>query len=73
MVEIIVRKQQEFSVGDSVVIPDCAVKYRIQKIYAPVHLKKIKKDYLNLCKLKPPSSASLADGFLEYLNALSEE
>ncbi len=48
----IIEKQQEFSVGDSVVVAGCSrVKYQITKVYAPVQLKRIKQDYLNFCKL----------------------
>jgi len=65
-----VQKQQEFSVGDSVVMPECRLKYKIVKVYSPVELKKIKKEYLNLCKLKPPKDQShFGDAFIEYLNA----
>jgi hypothetical protein len=56
-------------VGDSIVIEGCKLKYRILKILSPVELKKIKKEFLNLCKLKPPKDqASFGDAYLEFLN-----
>jgi hypothetical protein len=45
----------------------------MQKILAPVELKKLKKEFLNLCRLKPPrSKADFGDAFLEFLNTSVE-
>jgi len=41
----------------------------MQKTLAPVELKKLKKEFLNLCRLKPPKSkADFGDAFVEFLN-----
>jgi hypothetical protein len=56
-------------VGDSIVIEGCKTKYRIIKVLSPVELKRIKKEFLNFCKLKPPKDKDFfADAFLEFLN-----
>ena len=38
---------------------------------SPVELKRLKKEFLNLCRLKPPSGGknSFGDAFLEFLNS----
>ena len=51
---MIIKNQQEFSIGDNIVIEGCKLKYRIVRVLSPVELKKIKKEFLNFCKLKPP-------------------
>ena len=54
--------------GDSIVIPDCKLKYSINKIVSPIELKKLKKEFLNLCKLKPPRSKDyFGDAFVQFL------
>ena len=50
-------------------IEDCKLKYKVLKIISPVELKKIKKEFLNFCKLRPPKEkASFGDAYLEFLN-----
>jgi len=72
-ITFIINKQQEFGLGDSITIPNAKLKYRIYKIMSPVELKKIKKEFLNLCKLKPPKSKdAFTDAFLEFLNTTLE-
>ncbi len=39
------------------------------KVFSPVELKKLKKDFLNLSKLHPPSKDNFGDAFLEFVNA----
>jgi len=43
------------------------------KTMAPVELKKLKKEFLNLCRLKPPGGkADFGNAFLEFLNTSVE-
>lgn len=54
-------------------IPDCKLKYEINKIISPVELKKIKKEFLNFSKLKPPKSKDYFSlSFVEFLNSSIE-
>jgi hypothetical protein len=40
---------------------------------SPVEMKRLKKEFLSLCKLKPPSGKDkFGDCFLEFLNASIE-
>ena len=51
-------------------LPGCAKPYKVLKIMSPLELKRLKKDFLGLCKLHPPKSkAGMGDAFLEFLNA----
>ena len=55
--------------GDSIGVENCKLKYRIMKIMSPVELKRFKKEFLNLCRLKPPKGRDgFGDAFLEFLN-----
>ena len=66
----IISKQGEFQEGDSIVVPGCKLKYRMMKTMAPVELKRIKKEFLNFCKLKPPKTKDdFGNAFLEFVNS----
>ena len=52
---------------------DCKVKFKLSKIWSPVALKRIKKEFLNLCKLKPPKEkSSFGDMFIEFINGTED-
>jgi tRNA uridine 5-carbamoylmethylation protein Kti12 len=73
VINFIISKQSEVNIGDVIGVPHCAKKYKVQKILSPVELKKLKKDFLNLSKLHPPSSKDkFSDAFLEFLNSSVE-
>jgi len=49
----------------------CSKLYKVVRMLSPIELKKLKKDYLNLSKMHPPSKGSgcgFEDSFIEFLN-----
>ena len=54
-------------------VPNCKkVKYNLFKTMTPIELKRIKKDFLNFCKLKPPKNTDeFGNAYLEFINTSS--
>ena len=55
----------------------CSKLYKVVRMLSPIELKKLKKDYLNLSKMHPPSKGKgcgFEDSYIEFLNGgLSKE
>jgi len=66
----VVQNQSEFGQGDSIAVPNCKIKYRIFKVMSPIELNRLKKEFLNLCKMKPPKTKEVfGDSFVEFVNS----
>lgn len=56
--------------GDTLTgLPGCSKPYRVLRVISPLELKRLKKDFLGLCKLHPPKKTSqMGDAFLDFLS-----
>ena len=63
------------NVGDTLTgLPGCAKPYRVFRVISPLELKRMKKDFLALCKLHPPKDRrSMGDAFLEFLGTRAQQ
>ena len=67
--KFIQQEQSNVNVGDTLTgLPGCSKPYKVLKVMAPLELKRLKKDFLALCKLHPPKNQkSMGDAFLDFL------
>ena len=70
VVTFIQTEQANVGLGDTLTgLPGCTKAYRVLRVLSPLELKRLKKDFLGLCKLHPPKSKDkMGDAFLDFLN-----
>ena len=57
VVAFIQQEQANVNIGDTLTgLPSCSKPYRVNKVFSPLELKRLKKDYLAFCKVQPPKS-----------------
>ena len=54
-------------------LPGCSKPYKVFKQMSPLELKRLKKDFLALCKLHPPKhQRHMGDAFLDFLSTRAQ-
>ncbi len=66
----ITETQNTHMEGDFVPLPGCSKKLKLFKFFAPLELKFLKKEFVNLTKLHPPSNLkAIPDLYLAFINS----
>ena len=54
-------------------LPGCNKPYKVFRVISPLELKRMKKDFLALCKLHPPKDrGSMGNAFLDFLSTRAQ-
>ena len=74
VVAFIQQEQSNVNIGDTLTgLPGCSKPYKVFRAFSPLELKRMKKDFLALCKLHPPKNkGSMGDAFLDFLQTRSQ-
>mmetsp|Transcript_34490 Transcript_34490/g.34128 ORF Transcript_34490/g.34128 Transcript_34490/m.34128 type:complete len:131 (+) Transcript_34490:458-850(+) len=75
--DFIIVKQQEFNEGDTISAAEMTGSTKLltlHKIYSPIELKNMKKEFINLSKLHPPKEKdNFADQYIAFIDSNYEQ
>jgi len=75
--DFIIEKQQEFNEGDTISASSVTGSTKLltlHKIYSPIELKNMKKEFINLSKLHPPKAKdNFADLYIAFIDSNYEQ